>query len=164
MIQHIKIECPSCSHEEKVSHELIKFGKSPIVHCLECGLVYAAPGIKTPEKVSVRVFVNRIEQPFTRWVKLDAGELLHEDEEIVLDKIKTSGDNPFVITSLQVGVRRVPSALAEDLDTIWARPLNEITFSKRRKTRQKHPISSENMTSVSGISAPSECLKAVQES
>ncbi|WP_052730987.1 transcriptional regulator NrpA [Methanosarcina horonobensis] len=134
------------------------------MHCLECGLVYVAQGIKIPEKVSVRVFVNRIEQPFTRWVKLSAGELLCEDEEIVLDKVKTGDGSPFVITSLQVGVRRVSSALAEELDTIWARPLNEITFAKRRKTRQKHPISSENMTSVAGISVPSECLKAVQES
>jgi uncharacterized Zn finger protein len=79
MTQHIKTECPSCSPEEKVSHELIKLGKSPLVHCLECGLVYVAQGIKTPEKVSVRVFVNRIEQPFSRWVKLDARELLCED-------------------------------------------------------------------------------------
>lgn len=56
------------------------------------------------------------------------------------------------------------SALAEELDTIWARPLDEITFAKRRKIRLKHPISSENMTSVIGISIPPEDLKAVQES
>ncbi len=28
MTQHIKIECPSCSPEERVSHELIKLGIS----------------------------------------------------------------------------------------------------------------------------------------
>jgi uncharacterized Zn finger protein len=162
MTDKIQIECPSCSPEEKVPHELLKFGISPLVHCLKCGLVYVASGIKTPEKVSVRVFVNRIEQPFTRWVKLSAGELLREDEEIVLDDIKASRDGPYVITSLQVGVRRVPSAHAEELDTIWARPLDEITFAKRRKVRQKHPIS-ENITSAVGISTPTECLKAVQE-
>ncbi len=72
MTQHIKIECHSCSPEEKVSNELIKIGISPLVHCLECGLFYVAKGIKSPEKVNVRVFVNRIEQPFTRWVKLSA--------------------------------------------------------------------------------------------
>lgn len=167
MTQHIKTECPSCSPEEKVSHELIKFGISPLVHCLECGLVYVAQGIKTPEKVSIRVFVNRIEQPFTSWVKLNAGELLCEDEEIVLDKVKKGDCSPFVITSLQVGVRRVPSALAEELDTIWARPLNEITFSKRRKVRQKHPMSesiTSTATSTAGVSTSPECLKAVQES
>ncbi len=101
------------------------------MHCLECGLVYIVSGLKVPEKISVRVFVNRIEHPFTHWVKLNAGELLREDEEIILDKVKTGYGSPFVITSLQVGVRRVPSALAEELDTIWARPLNEITFAKR---------------------------------
>jgi len=163
MTQHIKIECPSCSPEEKVSHELIKLGISPMVHCLECGLVYVASGIKIPDKISVRVFVNRIEHPFTRWVKLDAGELLCEDEEIVLDTVKTSAENPFIITSLQVGVRRVPSALAEELDTIWARPLDEITFGKRRKVRQKHPISPENMKPVIGVSTPSKALKLMQE-
>lgn len=164
MTQHIKIECPSCSPEEKVSHELIKLGISPLVHCLECGLVYVAPGIKTPEKVSVRVFINRIEQPFTRWVKLDAGELLCEDEEIVLDKVKTGECGPFVIISLQVGVRRVPSTLAEELDTIWARPLNEIAFRKRKKIRQKHPMSSGNVTSAAGTPTSPGYFKAAQES
>ena len=52
MTQIIRIECPSCSPEEKVSHELIKLGISPLVHCFECGLVYIAPGIKISEKVS----------------------------------------------------------------------------------------------------------------
>ncbi|WP_410508625.1 HVO_0476 family zinc finger protein [Methanosarcina hadiensis] len=164
MTQHIKIECPSCSPEEKVSHELIKLGISPLVHCLECGLVYVPFGLKTPEKISVRVFVNRIEKPFTRWVKLTAGELLCEDEEIVLDNVKVSDGEPFIITSLQVGVRRVPSAHAEELDTIWARPLNEITFAKRRKIRQKHPISPGSIRSVAEISALAEYSKAVQES
>jgi uncharacterized Zn finger protein len=164
MTQHIQIECPSCSPEERVSHELIKLGNSPLVHCLECGLVYVAKGIKTPEKVSVRVFVNRIEQPFSRWVELNAGELLREDEEIVLSRVKNNDGSRFVITSLQVGVKRVPSALAKELDTIWARPLNEIAFGKRRKVRQKHPMSSENMAPAVGVSTTSEYLKAVQES
>ncbi|MHC1755744.1 MAG: HVO_0476 family zinc finger protein [Methanosarcina sp.] len=163
MTQHINIECPSCSPEEKVSHELVKFGKSPMVHCLECGLVYVTSGIRTPDKISVRVFVNRIEHPFTRWVKLDAGELLYEDEEIVLDTVKTNDENPFIITSLQVGVRRVPSAFAEELDTIWARPLDEITFGKKKKVRQKHPVSLENMKPVIGVSASPKDFKIVQE-
>ncbi|WP_229390808.1 HVO_0476 family zinc finger protein [Methanosarcina sp. DH2] len=163
MTQHINIECPSCSPGEEVSHELVKFGKSPIVHCLECGLVYVASGIKIPNKISVRVFVNRIEHPFTQWVKLDAGELLYEDEEIVLDTLKTSEENPFIITSLQAGVRRVPSAFAEELDTIWVRPLEEITFGKKRKMRQKHPVSPENMKPAIEVSASSKGFKIVQE-
>ncbi|WP_440945969.1 HVO_0476 family zinc finger protein [Methanosarcina sp. T3] len=160
MTQQINIECPSCSPEEKVSHELIKFGINPMVHCLECGLVYVASGLKTPDKISVRVYVNRIERPFTHWVKLDAGELLHEDEEIVLASGRNNDGNQYIITSLQVGVRRVSSALAEELDTIWARPLDEITFAKRRKARQKHPASLENMI---GVSTPSGAVNIVQE-
>jgi uncharacterized Zn finger protein len=134
-----------------------------MVHCLECGLVYVASGIKIPNKISVRVFVNRIENPFTHCVKLDSGEFLQEDEEIVLNAVKTSAENPFIITSLQTGVRRVPFALAEELDTIWARPLDEITFGKKRKVRQKHPISPENMKPVIGVSIPSKTFKIVQE-
>ncbi|AKB27188.1 hypothetical protein MSSIT_0469 [Methanosarcina siciliae T4/M] len=160
MTQHLNIECPSCSPKEKVSHELIKFGINPMVHCLECGLVYIASGLKTPDKISVRVYVNRIDRPFTRWVKLNAGELLSEDEEIVLDSGRSSDRNQYVITSLQVGVRRVPSALAEELDTIWARPLDEITFAKRRKVRQKHPAALENMI---GVPSPSGAFDIAQE-
>ncbi|MFZ2500311.1 MAG: HVO_0476 family zinc finger protein [Methanosarcina sp.] len=163
MTQNINIECPSCSPEEKVSHELLKLGKSPLVHCLQCGIMYVASGLDIPEKISVRVYVNRIEHPFTRWVKLSAGEVLSEDEEIVLDTGKATSDNPFVITSLQVGVRRVPSAPAEELDTIWARPLDEITFGKKKKTRQKHPVGSESMKPAIGIFIPSKGLQVMQD-
>ncbi len=162
MTQHINIECPSYSPEEKVSHELIKLGINPMVHCLECGLVYVAPGIKIPDKISVRVFVNRIERPFTHWVKLEARELLWEDEEIVMETVKTGAESPFIITSLQVGVRRVPSALAEELDTIWARPLDEITFGNKRKVRKKHSISPENMKPVIEVSTHSKTFKLMQ--
>lgn len=160
---HINIECPSCSPEEKVSHELVKLGKNPLVHCLQCGLMYVASSVDIPKKISVRVFVNRIEHPFTRWVKLNAGEVLSEDEEIVLDTGKATNDNPFVITSLQVGVRRVPSALAEELDTIWARPLNEISFGKKKKIRQRHPVCSGDIRPVIGISTPSNDLQVMQD-
>jgi uncharacterized Zn finger protein len=163
MTQHLNIECPSCSPEEKVSHELIKLGISPTVHCQKCGLVYIAQGVSIPEKINVRVYVNRIEHPFTRWVKLNAGEVLSEDEEIVLDNVKVSDCNPFIITSLQVGVRRVPSARAEELDTIWARPLNEITFGKKRKIRQKHPVCSNELRAAIEISSPSNELQVMQD-
>jgi uncharacterized Zn finger protein len=59
MTQHVNIECPSCSPEGKVSHELLKLEKKPLVHCLQCGLVYVTPEVEMPEKISVRVFVNR---------------------------------------------------------------------------------------------------------
>lgn len=110
-----------------------------------------------------KVFVNRIEYPFTRWVELHAGEVLFEDEKIVLDDVKTTKDTSFVITSLQVGVRRVTSALDEELDTIWARPLNEIAFAKRRKVRQKHPVLSENIKTVVGIYTPSDGVQVMQD-
>jgi hypothetical protein len=35
---------------------------------------------------------------------------------------KTSDENPFIIASLQAGVRSMPSALSEKLDTTWAKP------------------------------------------
>lgn len=162
MTQHINIE----SHvrlRRKSRMNWLELEKSPMVHCLAWGLVYVASGIEIPEKISVRIFVNRIEYPFTHRVKLDAAELLHEDEEIVLNAVKISAENPFIITSLQAEVRRVPSALAEELDTIWARPLDEITFGKKRKVRQKHLTSPENMKPVIGVSIPLNTFKIVQE-
>ncbi|MCQ1534554.1 hypothetical protein FTO70_02365 [Methanosarcina sp. KYL-1] len=164
MTQDTRIECPSCSPGEKVPHEIIKLGKSPLVHCLECGLVYVAPHLETHENVSVRVYVNRIERPFSRWVNIDAGEVLSLDEEIVLDAGKASTDNPYVITSLQVGVRCVPSARAEELDTIWARPLDEITFAKKRKVRQKHPMNLAAPKPFIGVSSQEKGFKLGQDS
>jgi len=94
---------------------------------------------------------------------MHAGEVLFEDDEIVLDDVKTTKDTSFVITSLQVVVRRVTSALVEELDIIWARPLNEIAFAKRRKVRQKHPVPSENIKQVIGSSTPSDGVQVMQD-
>jgi len=164
MTQETRIECPSCSPEEKVQHEILKLGKNPLVLCQECGLVYVPQNIETPEKISVKVFVNRIERPFRRWIKLDAGEVLYENDEIVLNPATGDQENPIVITSLQVGVKRVPSAKAEEIDTIWARPLDEIPFAKNRKVGQKHPVNLAKPKTMIGISGPSKGIETAQES
>lgn len=164
MTQETRIECPSCSPEEKVPHEILKLGITPLVLCQGCGLVYVAKNMKTPEKVSVRVFVNKIERPFRRWIKMDAGEVLHENDKIILNAGTTGQENPIVITSLQVGVRRVPSARAEELDTIWARPLDEIPFAKNKKVGQKHPMNLASKEKMRGVSGLSKGIGALQES
>lgn len=164
MPQETRIECPSCSPEEKLPHEILKLGKTPLVLCQKCGLVYVAQNIEIPEKISVKVFVNRIERPFRRWIKLDAGEVLYENDEIVLNPGAGGQANPIVITSLQVGVKRVPSAKAEELDTIWARPLDEIPFAKNRKVGQKHPLNLAKTETMIGISGPAKGAGAAQES
>ena len=151
MTQETRIECPSCSPGEKVPHEILKLGINPLVFCQNCGMVYVPQNLKTPEKISVKVFVNRIERPFRRWIKLDAGEILYENDEIVLSPATGNQANPIVITSLQVGSRRVPSAKAEELDTIWARPLDEIPFAKNRKVGQKHPMNLAKSETMIGI-------------
>ncbi len=164
MTQETRTECPSCSPEEKVPHEILKLGINPLVLCQKCGLVYVPQNLETPEKISVKVFVNRIERPFRRWIKLDAGEVLYENDEIILNPATGDQASPIVITSLQVGVRRVPSAKAEELDTIWARPLDEIPFARNRKVGQKHPMSLAKSETVIGISGPAKGIGAVQES
>lgn len=164
MTQETRIECPSCSPEEKVPHEILKLGINPLVFCQNCGLVYVPQNLKTPEKISVKVFVNRIERPFRRWIKLDAGEILYENDEIVLSPAAGNQASPIVITSLQVGSRRVPSAKAEELDTIWARPFDEIPFAKNRKVGQKHPMNLAKSETCIGISGPSKGFGTIQES
>ena len=60
MTKEIEVECPSCSPEEEVRHEVLKEGPSPLVRCLECGHVHVAE-IKTPKSVTLKVVVSKMD-------------------------------------------------------------------------------------------------------
>lgn len=141
MTREIEVECPSCSPEEEVGHEVLKEGQSPLVRCLECGQVHAAK-IKTPKAVSLKVIVSKMDISNTYKTELDSETVLQVDDELVVDDEETGVVCPILITALDAGGKRVASAKAENIETIWGRAIDEVTvkFSAQSGTEKTEVI------------------------
>ncbi|MDD3042035.1 MAG: HVO_0476 family zinc finger protein [Methanosarcinaceae archaeon] len=127
MKKEIEVECPSCSPEEEVPHEVMKEGQSPVVRCIECGQVHAAI-IKNPKMLKVNVVVSKREQSFTCKTELDSEAVLYVGDEMIVDDYEADIVYPVLITSFEVGEKRTDFAKVEDISTIWARAIDEITI------------------------------------
>lgn len=141
MTREIEVECPSCSPEEEVGHEVLKEGQSPLVRCLECGQVHAAK-IKTPKSVTVKVIVSKMDVSNTYRTELDSETVLQVDDELVVDDEETGVVVPILITALDAGGKRVQVARAGDTETIWGRAIDEVTvkFSAQSGTEKTEVI------------------------
>ncbi|HEY3361782.1 MAG TPA: HVO_0476 family zinc finger protein [Methanosarcina sp.] len=141
MTREIEVECPSCSPEEEVEHEILKEGQSPLVRCLECGQVHAAK-IKTPKSVRLKVIVSKMDVSNTYKTELDSETILQVDDELVVDDEETGMVVPILITALDAGGKRVQIARAEDTETIWGRAIDEVTvkFSAQSGTEKTEVV------------------------
>jgi uncharacterized Zn finger protein len=141
MLREIEVECPSCSPEEEVGHEVLKDGQSPLVRCLKCGQVHPVK-IKTPTAVNLNVVVSKMDVSNTYKTKLDSETVLQVDDELVVDDEETGVVCPILITALDAGGKRVKAARAEDIETIWGRAIDEVTvkFSAQSGTEKTEVI------------------------
>jgi len=141
MMREIEVECPSCSPEEEVGHEVLKEGQSPIVRCLECGQVHAAK-IKTPKTVSLKAIVSKVDITNTYKTELDSETVLEVDDELVVDDEEKGVVYPILITAIDAGGKRVLSAKAENIEAVWGRAIDEITikFSAQSGTEKTEVI------------------------
>ncbi len=141
MMREIVVECPSCSPEEEVGHEVLKEGQSPLVRCLECGRVHATK-IKTPKNVSLKAIVSKMDITDTYKTELDSETILQLDDELVVDDEEKGVVCPILITALDAGGKRVNSAKAENVETIWGRAIDEVTvkFSAQSGTEKTEVI------------------------
>ncbi len=137
MIREIDIECPSCSPREEVGHEVLKEGQSPLARCMKCGQVHPVK-IKTPKNVSLRVIVSKMDTSNTFKTDLDSETVLQVDDELVVDDEETGMVCPILITSLEAGGKRVNAGIAEEIETVWGRAIDEITvkFSAQEGTEK----------------------------
>src|SRR5665648_1218470 len=141
MIREIDIECPSCSPREEVGHEVLKEGQSSLVRCMKCGQVHPVK-MKTPKNVSVRVIVSKMDTSNTFKTDLDSETVIQVDDELVVDDEETGMVCPILITSLEAGGKRVNAGIAEEIETVWGRAIDEITvrFSAQEGTEKTDVI------------------------
>jgi uncharacterized Zn finger protein len=122
----IEIVCPSCSPKEETWHEILKGGQSPVAKCMDCGNVhsYRIPRVKTK---TVKIVVSQMDTSHVMQMLLDEKERFFIDDELIAEDITTGDVIPIMITVLECGDKRKPSASAKDIDTIWGRAIDEVT-------------------------------------
>ncbi|KCZ71226.1 putative Zn-finger protein [Candidatus Methanoperedens nitroreducens] len=77
-----------------------------------------------PRTVQVRIIVSKGEESVRRRALLSG--IIKTDDELIVDDEVTGEVNLVRVTSIEVRDKRMDSAAAEDIKTIWARAIDEV--------------------------------------
>ncbi|MHC1576299.1 MAG: HVO_0476 family zinc finger protein [Methanosarcinaceae archaeon] len=143
MEQEIETVCPSCSPEEPVWHEVLRTGQNPTVRCQECGDVHPAETRKETV-VRVNVVVSKEDESFTRHTNVGRKDMIHVEEEIIVDDEEMDDVYPIIVTSIEAQDKRVEFATADTITTIWGRATDEVVVKIAIRSDSK--TTSVNMT------------------
>ncbi|MCX9010185.1 MAG: HVO_0476 family zinc finger protein [Candidatus Methanoperedens sp.] len=86
------------------------------------------------EKVYVRVIVSKGERSVH--VRALLSGIIRTGDELLIDDEATGEAYPVKVTSIEVGDKRVDSTAAEDIKTLWARAIDEVTVKIAVSHRQ----------------------------
>ncbi|MFP4655598.1 MAG: HVO_0476 family zinc finger protein [Methanohalobium sp.] len=125
MDQEIEIECPSCSPDIPVLHEVLKSGQNVLVKCEDCGEIHS-PKTEKEKPVYIKTIISKGEKTFTHTNQMYKGEVLDVDDELVVDDGVSEDVYPIVVTSIESQGKRVESAKVDDIDSIWGRAIDEV--------------------------------------
>ncbi|MFQ6062208.1 MAG: HVO_0476 family zinc finger protein [Methanosarcinales archaeon] len=123
--ESIEVTCPACSPESKILHYIIK---QNTVKCRECGSVHIAsfrPPAKT-KPILLRAVVS-----FGALSKVCKTEMFPKEkigigQELIIDDELSEEVYLIEVTSIESKGKRVNSAIAKDIDTIWGRVIDEV--------------------------------------
>ncbi len=125
--ERVAVVCPSCSPEVETVHEVLKPGGQTTVRCTECSHVHKTK-IETVQTDKIDVIVSQDGESFSSRADVPVEETLAVGEEFVLE----TEEAIFVvrITSLeQDSDRRVEESVAEDVETIWTRAVDNVSVN-----------------------------------
>jgi uncharacterized Zn finger protein len=116
-----EIFCPTCG--ANTEHALIKSGQENLVRCIDCETVHSVQ--KERERlVDLKVIVSKDEISKPYFIRIPAREILRVGDELLVDDA-TADVVMTQIASLETD-RRVNSAPAENVKTVWARATDEV--------------------------------------
>lgn len=125
MNQEIEIECPSCSPDNPVLHEVLKSGQNVLVKCEDCGEIHTTKTEKE-KPVYLKTIISKGEKTFTHTNQMYKGDVVDVDDELVVDDGVCEDVYPIIVTSIESQGKRVESAKVDDIDSIWGRAIDEV--------------------------------------
>jgi len=122
------LECPECGKE--TLHQVLKakVGEKGNItldgtfQCTECEKVHKAL-LQVEKPVEVPVILSWQGESKKTRIELGADEPVSVDEELVVD------DVPCMVTAVEVDGRRVDTAQAKNVDTIWTKRFDKVKIS-----------------------------------
>ena len=123
----ITVTCPTCSPAEPRSHHIIRrHGSEVLVRCVDCGSVHKVVS-KPARATSVRIIVSRGEDSERCTIELPADHEVYVGDELLIDDPAADEVHLAEATAVESEGRRVVAAVAAEIDTIWARAIDEVT-------------------------------------
>jgi predicted Zn finger-like uncharacterized protein len=113
------LPCPEC--EDDTRHKVLK-GKigtkkdisfEGVVRCSKCGKTYPT-SFKEKKPIDIPIIISWLDKSKRTSIELGPEVSVNIDDEYIVD------GKPVVITSLESKGKRKRSAMAKDIDTIWA--------------------------------------------
>ena len=131
-------QCPTCNQE--TLHKVLKgkVGKHKqlsldcTIQCTKCDFIHHTV-ITDKKLISKPIILSDQEKSFPKTIELHPDEELFIDQELILD------DDTVVITSLELGNKRIKNGLAKDVDTIWCKRLDPTGKVKVKISVHKGP-------------------------
>lgn len=119
----IRACCPACGEES--SHQVLREAADLLVQCGACDHIYHRPREKEPEPINVKTVVSA--ESVSRIGVID----LLPDEPITLgDMLVAEMDDDTAtgveVMAIEVGAKRVITAAASEIDTLWTRVVEEV--------------------------------------
>jgi uncharacterized Zn finger protein len=116
-----QIFCPACGADTE--HTMIKSGQENLVRCVECETVHSVQ-VERERLVNLKVIVSNDELSEPYYIRIPAKDVLHVGDELLVDD--PAKDVVMTeISSLETD-RRVSSAPAETVKTVWARATDDV--------------------------------------
>lgn len=135
------VECPSCSPDKKVLHEVLHTGKKLVVRCTACHATQHVEPPHRPTALKLRVVVSYHDQSHVGWFELGAREWLHIGDEVI---VENSSIDAVRITAIELsdGVR-MAEAEAESIRVLWAQKIDKVVVKiavHTGKTTRSHKV------------------------
>jgi len=141
MNQETSFECPSCSLDKKVPHDVLSTTKKLVIRCTVClntQQVALPPRFKN---IKLRVVVSDYDHSHVSWLELGALERLHVGDEFIVENSSVDAVRINAI-ELDDGVRTV-EAEAGSIRALWAQKIDKVVVKiavHSGKTTKSHKV------------------------
>lgn len=126
--------CPLCKGE--FEHTILKESGDLLVQCNNCGNIHHVEKIKEPGEIEVKAIISYEKESEVGIIELAEDEMVSVGDLLVAE---TGDDTVGVeVTSVEIDDKRVGSAYAADIDTLWTRSVDnviiKVSYHDGRKT------------------------------
>ncbi|MFQ3475679.1 hypothetical protein HKK80_05390 [Halonotius sp. F2-221B] len=124
----VALTCPACSPHDDTVHEVLKPGGTATVRCNDCEHVHKET-IESTTTVEKRVIVSQGGESISTHIDVDPEEQVAVGDEFIVDTPEAIFQAR--VTSLEPadGDARPESAVADDLEAIWTRAIDNVSVN-----------------------------------